>query len=100
MLCSTLQRPSNWTMPDALSPSKSTAAFPRPAHFVPATHRATFRYSLFAIRFSPKSQIYHGFKARGFAGAYTDETRRAHQGHIRLLLAKSEKRRANGGTSV
>src|ERR1035437_8228241 len=43
MLCSTLQQPSNWTMPDAMSPSKSTAAFPRPAHFVPGTHRAALR---------------------------------------------------------
>src|ERR1035438_2381753 len=90
MLCSTLQRPSNWTMPDALSPSRSTAAFPRPVHFVPATHRAAFRSSL--VRESRKSTA--GSELQGLAGAHTDETRPAPQGSHPSPLG--EKQKANG----
>src|ERR1019366_9852989 len=90
MLCSTPQQPSNWTTLDALKPSKSTAAFPRPAHFVPATHRAAFRFSL--VRESRKSTA--DSELEGLAGAHTDETRPAPQGSHPSPLGKKQK--ANG----
>src|ERR1039458_3865945 len=92
MLCSTPQQPSNWTTLDALSPSKSTAAFPRPAHFAPGTHKA-------ALRLSAKVANLQRTRTRGFGRSKYGRDRAGPKDHIRVLSSNSEKRMANSRSS-